>query len=173
MVQHQGHRVVEFALRYFERAVSVQLALQGVLDSIKAGLPAVAVSSPPSRAPPRHPAAPKVTQAPPADKSTASVFGAESDDHPEYCTLGSQSLAIASNLFELLDTNHDGVLDLEELTAVHGGDAQGLFDQMNTNCDGEVDRSEYLLFFSKLERAKGMNAVVLLMKYLLRQQSSH
>ena len=58
-------------------------------------------------------------------------------------------------IFHQIDTDRNGMVSLEELRAVLGGNAQGLFDLIDVNSDGELDEGEWKAHFERIKRNSG------------------
>jgi len=58
-------------------------------------------------------------------------------------------------VFTHIDADHNGLLSLDELTAVLGGAAQGFFDLIDLNEDGELDKDEWKAHFLRIKRGSG------------------
>jgi Ca2+-binding EF-hand superfamily protein len=166
MLQQEGHNVVEFALQYMDRTVHVQSALAESLDVLAlkgtaAEIPVPRTSAPHgSSRPPRAQAKPEEVAAQPEELvGVAKAFSSEG-------ALDAKTLAMVDALFEMMDLDDSGGLDVTELKSCHGGDDDGLFKYIDTDSDGLITLDEFRSFFSKLHHSKGSNSVALMVEYL-------
>jgi len=69
-------------------------------------------------------------------------------------------------LYQEIDTDGDGQLDVWEIRAVHGGDSEGLFMLLDTDGDERVSINEFGNFFSKLRTLRGSIILGIVVSYL-------
>jgi len=164
----EGPNVVEFAIQYFERTVQVHSAMATTLDNLEpkgraAEMPAPAspaeVTAAPTRTVPGSEAEEVTVQQTAQAAATAKALSSEG-------SLSAETLSIVDALFNMMDLDESGDLDIAEVESCHGGDADGLFRHIDTNNDGMLSLDEFRAFFGKLSHSKGSNSAALMAEYL-------
>ena len=189
MLEQQGPAVLAFLFGYLSRGLQAHELFRNTLDELRASLGPEAEFSITDAAAPREDeipdailnpaptpvaaaAAPEV-KAPTAEANATeriihAVFAQNSEyPHPtDQVLLDPKALSAVDELFNLLDVDESGFVEMDELTAVHPGhDAADLFGHVDANSDGLISLNEFRMFFSHLSHAKGSNSVQLLVAY--------
>merc|ERR1712086_1215780 len=151
-----------------ERTVQVHSAMATTLDNLEpkgraAEMPAPAspaeVTAAPTRTVPGSEAEEVTVQQTAQAAATAKALSSEG-------SLSAETLSIVDALFNMMDLDESGDLDIAEVESCHGGDADGLFRHIDTNNDGMLSLDEFRAFFGKLSHSKGSNSAALMAEYL-------
>jgi len=69
--------------------------------------------------------------------------------------LSKEQVALAFEVFELIDVNKSGTLTKSEILAQYGGHDTGMFQQLDANQDGAVSPAEFLVWLNTFRGASG------------------
>jgi len=79
----------------------------------------------------------------------------------------------AHKLFQMMDVDHSGTVDLDEMVIVHDSDKESMVKILDTNQDGQVDKDEWTNYLSITKDSKGDKRFGFFLNYLEKEIPKH
>jgi len=79
----------------------------------------------------------------------------------------------AHMLFHMMDVDHSGTVDLDEMVIVHDSDKESMIKILDSNQDGQVDKDEWTNYLTVTKKNKGEHRFGFFLNYLEKEIPKH